>query len=386
MRASSPARPAGTSEPEEPGPGARHGAPPASRQFPPSPSAGLSLRVRENLADHRPALGSGGSIPACAGEPRPSALARSGTWVYPRVCGGTPDVGAATREDSPAAGRGRYSPCSPLPGLRRETIYRDGGLPSLPGGRGRQSTAPAAPDSTPIRPPGRASACAPPRPPVVYPRVCGGTASLRCQLARPSGLSPRVRGNPWRTERAHGRHGSIPACAGEPRSRVPRSSSRGVYPRVCGGTRTRPQAERSVTGLSPRVRGNRLRALRRRRRPRSIPACAGEPFLSIGAFRLPGVYPRVCGGTLVDRSRAMVDSGLSPRVRGNLRPAGSPRVTDRSIPACAGEPKPGPAAGRLSAVYPRVCGGTVHALDAAAFEAGLSPRVRGNLAGHGLPR
>ena len=50
----------------------------------------------------------------------------------------------------------------------------------------------------------------------VYPRVCGGTRMLAVCIARPEGLSPRVRGNP--AERRHQRavSRSIPACAGEP--------------------------------------------------------------------------------------------------------------------------------------------------------------------------
>ena len=51
----------------------------------------------------------------------------------------------------------------------------------------------------------------------VYPRVCGGTGmALRCRR-RDWGLSPRVRGNLRLTPALDGGHGSIPACAGEPR-------------------------------------------------------------------------------------------------------------------------------------------------------------------------
>ena len=117
--------------------------------------------------------------------------------------------------------------------------------------------------------------------PMVYPRVCGGTRSRCCP---------------------------IPACAGEP------APNHRVYPRVCGGTP--PSA---TMGLSPRVRGNPLKMLLPRLSPRvrgnhgSIPACAGEPP--------PISIPRC----------AAPNRGLSPRVRGNRCEVGS-------IPACAGEP------------------------------------------------
>ena len=54
--------------------------------------------------------------------------------------GSPPDRG---RDKGPAAGMGRYPQCSPLPGSRRETIYRDGELPGLPGGRSTIVPAPA---------------------------------------------------------------------------------------------------------------------------------------------------------------------------------------------------------------------------------------------------
>ena len=158
----------------------------------------------------------------------------------------------------------------------------------------------------------------------VYPRVCGGTDRSNKE-ARPhvqEGLSPRVRGNPIRLSCLHERRqGSIPACAGEPRVRpVLQLERQWVYPRVCGGTST-VHIEASA---------------------RSIPACAGEPFRRCGSggglsprvrgnlqrtYQSPEqeVYPRVCGGTSQIASRY----GLSPRVRGK----------PRSIPACAGEPE-----------------------------------------------
>ena len=58
-----------------------------------------------------------------------------------------------------------------------------------------------------------------------------------------------------------------------------------------------PPAGRRNSGLSPRVRGN--------LKPfhfvvydgRSIPACAGEPITDFVILIPPRVYPRVCGGT-----------------------------------------------------------------------------------------
>ena len=132
---------------------------------------------------------------------------------------------------------------------------------------------------------------------------------------------------------------SIPACAGEPWVSLRLYGISGVYPRVCGGTINFERPDGSFYGLSPRVRGNRITHHTRRHIPRSIPACAGEPYHTPHSTTHPQVYPRVCGGTAYCRvSRAWV-TGLSPRVRGNRVLSGESSLGHRSIPACAGEPR-----------------------------------------------
>ncbi len=213
----------------------------------------------------------------------------------------------------------------------------------------------------------------------VYPRVCGGTRSCHFHFLTQAGLSPRVRGNRRCLRRRAGRSGSIPACAGEPRWPGGVSGSRWVYPRVCGGTTGSANARGTACGLSPRVRGNPLSAAARIAPFGSIPACAGEP-VEERRQRTPGkVYPRVCGGTPNRRFPPPIQRGLSPRVRGNRRSRiGASRIL-RSIPACAGEPRSGDTAFLPAMVYPRVCGGTPRPSGITHKTGGLSPRVRGNL-------
>ena len=173
-----------------------------------------------------------------------------------------------------------------------------------------------------------------------------------------SGLSPRVRGN--RVGLPHGALPlrSIPACAGEPTGCLPTRSPPRVYPRVCGGTAL-PLYENVVArGLSPRVRGNLVIVKNHYASMRSIPACAGEPLRVKSTDTYTRVYPRVCGGT----SDSITPNGwfgpLSPRVRGNLaRSSGIKEVPE---------------------VYPRVCGGTPAPRLKMIRQGGLSPRVRGN--------
>ena len=193
-----------------------------------------------------------------------------------------------------------------------------------------------------------------------------------------SGLSPRVRGNPHDLKNALLSRRSIPACAGEPYAGALPGISAGVYPRVCGGTVDGKCRPASITGLSPRVRGNPLPAAGRRGLPGSIPACAGEPIRSWRSKRASPVYPRVCGGTLPGGRRLPPRQGLSPRVRGNRGVVALGVGAGGSIPACAGEPCAGGNIPSPGQVYPRVCGGTVGDDPGRAPLRGLSPRVRGN--------
>ena len=129
--------------------------------------------------------------------------------------------------------------------------------------------------------------------------MCGGTAAIEWEHPLDKGLSPRVRGN-------HGYYNvvatslrSIPACAGEPPGvRLPQARIR-VYPRVCGGTTRFGRLMEESKGLSPRVRGNHRHLVTMDGRTRSIPACAGEPTCRRGRLVASGVYPRVCGGTIL---------------------------------------------------------------------------------------
>ena len=213
----------------------------------------------------------------------------------------------------------------------------------------------------------------------VYPRVCGGTATATAVEIGGRGLSPRVRGNPTPMTVPTLRPRSIPACAGEPEDITRYHKPGEVYPRVCGGTSPDCNASEKYQGLSPRVRGNR-RLCPQTDAPRgSIPACAGEP-LSVGDWCGDRtVYPRVCGGTADVCINALARGGLSPRVRGNHAASYSASLSSGSIPACAGEPLYGIRRPPLSAVYPRVCGGTTSTDNQRIAANGLSPRVRGNL-------
>ena len=216
----------------------------------------------------------------------------------------------------------------------------------------------------------------------VYPRVCGGTGR-RCSTAHAcAGLSPRLRGNHDSTLTRYHCGRSIPASAGEPYYQAVPQPSFTVYPRVCGGTVKSCDGGNSCPGLSPRLRGNRLRLVGALRCRRSIPASAGEPDMERRAALSTAVYPRVCGGTIPSVKARDRHGGLSPRLRGNRLPRAFATLYAGSIPASAGEPTYVSMNITYAWVYPRVCGGTHGGIPSRQIKSGLSPRLRGNRRDH----
>ena len=234
----------------------------------------------------------------------------------------------------------------------------------------------------------------------VYPRGRGGTREVAIPLHLPFGLSPRARGNHSSALACTLRMGSIPAGAGEPISSGSMKSPRwvyprgrggttymqagisggGVYPRGRGGTGSSSGRAGSPRGLSPRARGNQQAPRSPNVSGGSIPAGAGEPLSGGVSPARTGVYPRGRGGTIVGRSVACPNGGLSPRARGNPTGLACLHNPVGSIPAGAGEPHPRSSAHQRDRVYPRGRGGTIFVFASSETSTGLSPRARGNLA------
>ena len=296
---------------------------------------GLSPRVRGNRERRGLPHVAVGSIPAGAGEPGRRARGTPSPRVYPRGCGGTADG-------------------------NRWGQYMQGLSPRVRGNRPRPLEAGRARGSIPAGAGEPITTAPPPRPRGVYPRGCGGTHHSSPRRRTERGLSPRVRGNPDHARVGVSRDRSIPAGAGEPCRTSPRSPTRRVYPRGCGGTRARVEAAPNPTGLSPRVRGNPKNGPLAFAWMWSIPAGAGEPGSDRGSMGARQVYPRGCGGTTTDPRHLWPIWGLSPRVRGNHEVVGALGVDRGSIPAGAGEPREPRVQVPGNRVYPRGCGGTGH--------------------------
>ena len=111
-----------------------------------------------------------------------------------------------------------------------------------------------------------------------------------------------------------------------------------------------------VSGSSPRVRGTHDVFPVAAVTERFIPACAGNATGPTSSTATSPVHPRVCG----ERSRRFASvtafHGSSPRVRGTLALTTAGRELGRFIPACAGNAGRSPSLQSRSPVHPRVCG------------------------------
>ena len=193
-----------------------------------------------------------GSIPACAGKPASTSSARTTSTVHPRVCGEASQISRCASANPGPSPRVRGShPAAQLGDLAAGSIPACAGKPT---GDAAQASARA-----------------------VHPRVCGEAMAASALRAWELGPSPRVRGSPRRTRSPGWWAGSIPACAGKPLTTTIPPQYRKVHPRVCGEAALDRGLERRRQGPSPRVRGSPHRARGGLDLPGSIPACAGKP-------------------------------------------------------------------------------------------------------------
>ena len=192
-----------------------------------------------------------GSIPAPAGEPQLLTANPSLPWVYPRACGGTGVGVAHTAQNRGLSPRLRGNRPTVIP-----RVKPPGSIPA-PAGEPRRDT----PSRLGLQ---------------VYPRACGGTEKGHSKQVGLTGLSPRLRGNQVLVYDILRKCGSIPAPAGEPSRLSGRGWPTTVYPRACGGTSAIKSSCYMSQGLSPRLRGNPWREHRVTLLRRSIPAPAGN--------------------------------------------------------------------------------------------------------------
>ncbi len=192
-----------------------------------------------------------------------------------------------------------------------------------------------------------------------------------------SGSSPRVRGTPCRRNGQQVFHRFIPACAGNAPPGFSPHCAPAVHPRVCGERYQIRPPQTVVIGSSPRVRGTRSSQLTHIVSQRFIPACAGNAVRFRYVATATPVHPRVCGERMLQPRLTTKDCGSSPRVRGTQIRCVHRCGCDRFIPACAGNAAIRCGGRENDAVHPRVCGERVVQVGIARVSCGSSPRVRG---------
>ena len=129
-----------------------------------------------------------------------------------------------------------------------------------------------------------------------YPRRRGGNSVYELMNRDPKGLSPQARGELSPYPRHSIVKGPIPAGAGGTTRSRGCNCTTGAYPRRRGGNEGIEVPPKSVTGLSPQARGERLVRMNQRAAVGPIPAGAGGTNIHAGTFRTGGAYPRRRGG------------------------------------------------------------------------------------------
>ena len=210
----------------------------------------------------------------------------------------------------------------------------------------------------------------------VHPRAGGEHGRTRCCPKTLGGSSPRGRGTHL------DRHGDahpirfIPARAGNTTMRRARPSPRAVHPRAGGEHPPVAAVPYAADGSSPRGRGTRTGSAFDDALHRFIPARAGNTLPRGRARAGRAVHPRAGGEHTSAVAVAPVLIGSSPRGRGTPPSRQRRALSDRFIPARAGNTRLHPRLLSQSPVHPRAGGEHAEGHSACQADIGSSPRGR----------
>ena len=210
-----------------------------------------------------------------------------------------------------------------------------------------------------------------------HPRACGERAGRGRPAHLADGSSPRVRGTRVRDSQGRRRPRIIPARAGNAIHLIRLCRWCSDHPRACGERRRRNRRGRRRRGSSPRVRGTRISPWQPPLHLRIIPARAGNATAPPGSAVHRTDHPRACGEREIFVFLYHCLPGSSPRVRGTRSCVMASSRSFRIIPARAGNAKRGRRSGQARSDHPRACGERQSRLSTAAVSGGSSPRVRG---------
>ncbi len=150
-----------------------------------------------------------------------------------------------------------------------------------------------------------------------------------------------------------------------------------VHPRACGERNASVLEGKSSCGSSPRVRGTPGHTEQEAISDRFIPARAGNAVCRAGPRLGRPVHPRACGERPPPTVNPAGQSGSSPRVRGTHRRNSHQRKYRRFIPARAGNAMVSGCQNTITPVHPRACGERPQGPNSNHGVPGSSPRVRG---------
>ena len=170
-----------------------------------------------------------------------------------------------------------------------------------------------------------------------HPRACGANEDWRLACFNRIGSSPRMRGKPRPMRVAAWRARIIPAHAGQTSGPWCRRRARPDHPRACGANPLSRTLIFSSVGSSPRMRGKLAFAVCGAGTVRIIPAHAGQTDSRPHRYDGSADHPRACGANTPDWVAGPFWSGSSPRMRGKRFRQLEARRRPRIIPAHAGQ-------------------------------------------------
>ncbi len=179
----------------------------------------------------------------------------------------------------------------------------------------------------------------------------------------------------------------IPAHAGQTTSPHRRPRTWTDHPRTCGANNGE-MADLSIdSGSSPHMRGKPGRAYRARDHRRIIPAHAGQTSPATSPCTARTDHPRTCGANSTSSTFAVYVIGSSPHMRGKLVSPCPTSVSQRIIPAHAGQTKTARLEEPCRSDHPRTCGANHQFIPLRYCGAGSSPHMRGKRVVYGwFPR
>ena len=194
------------------------------------------------------------------------------------------------------------------------------------------------------------------------------------------GSSPHTRGTPLEPHGLPPQARFIPAYAGNAAGAAQIPCPYAVHPRIRGERYDRAGLLVIQVGSSPHTRGTLGHAVEHDQNRRFIPAYAGNAHRVRFGIDGRAVHPRIRGERCPYVGAAAKNIGSSPHTRGTRHFERRGAVSERFIPAYAGNAKGGSDGGSPGAVHPRIRGERLYPSSPIYRADGSSPHTRGTLA------